>query len=206
MVTEVVGETVPFDEQKPVQGYIPGEAFPLQEGDERYATPLKIFSNEDLEKLRDVLVLDWGKGLRLGHQWAGKCVGEREKPILVRSNLADSEKSEMSGAELTYENRAPKHHIKFERRSRIAGIVKMSRPLTCEACGLDAERRFGRKIAHSCIEAHHLLPFSQIPEEGRYISEAQIALLCATCHRIAHASDNPEDIETLREIVNGDSR
>ncbi|NIY79965.1 hypothetical protein HCZ23_10860 [Celeribacter sp. HF31] len=101
------------------------------------------------------------------------------------------------------ERRVARLHTAWERRGVNTRKVKEIRGLTCEGCGLNAEVHFGRKIALSCIEAHHLKPVAEMPVEGRHADPDDFAVLCATCHRIIHRLESPDDLEGLRAVVKG---
>ena len=58
--------------------------------------------------------------------------------------------------------------------------------LECEACGLRPEEAYGAD-AERAIEAHHLKPLANLPSDGGVTTLADLALLCATCHRLVHA-------------------
>ncbi|AJE48296.1 HNH endonuclease [Celeribacter indicus] len=100
-----------------------------------------------------------------------------------------------------YETRLARTHRVWERRGTSTRRVKEIRGLVCEGCGLDAEARFGRGIAMSCMEAHHLSPVARMPEEERPVRAEEFAVLCPTCHRVSHRLDRPDDLEGLRAIV-----
>jgi 5-methylcytosine-specific restriction enzyme A len=78
-------------------------------------------------------------------------------------------------------------HSRRERRPKVRRLLLASRsrggPLKCEGCGwtagpVDAE------IAIAAFEAHHLAPLSSL---GHSITRLKdMALLCATCHRLVH--------------------
>ncbi|WP_226552502.1 HNH endonuclease [Celeribacter naphthalenivorans] len=101
------------------------------------------------------------------------------------------------------ERRVTRFHKAWERRGADTRKVKEIRGLTCEGCGLNAEAHFGRKIAMSCIEAHHLKPVAEMPVEGRRANPDDFAVLCASCHRIIHRLESPDDLEGLRAVVKG---
>ncbi len=57
--------------------------------------------------------------------------------------------------------------------------------LRCEACGFDFAQHYalGGRVF---LEGHHTCPLHLLPEQGGIVTEADIALLCANCHRVAH--------------------
>jgi len=68
--------------------------------------------------------------------------------------------------------------------------------LFCEACGFDFSTKYGERGANF-IECHHTKPVSElIPGEKTKL--ADLALLCANCHRMVHAARPWWSIEELR--------
>jgi len=69
--------------------------------------------------------------------------------------------------------------------------------LTCEACGFAPALRF-EAASERAIEAHHLSPLASLPTDGGFTRMDDLALLCATCHRLVHALDL--SVDELREL------
>lgn len=57
--------------------------------------------------------------------------------------------------------------------------------LRCDACGRNPRLR-DPALNESGFEAHHVLPLANSGEHGRETRLKDMALLCATCHRILH--------------------
>ncbi|MDY0975846.1 DUF3578 domain-containing protein [Massilia sp. CFBP9012] len=87
-----------------------------------------------------------------------------------------------------------------ERNSKLVRDVKSVRGYTCEGCEAALDSIYG-KIGKEFIEAHHLIPLSQVPEQGVQLTERDFAVLCPTCHRIIHRLGCPS-LDELRKIVN----
>lgn len=104
---------------------------------------------------------------------------------------------------VSYEHAIARMHFGIERRTADARQVKQARGLTCEGCGLDGEAAFGRDLAMSAMEAHHLVPVADMPEGGREVSTDDFAVLCATCHRLIHRLQSPDDLDGLRKLMRG---
>ena len=61
----------------------------------------------------------------------------------------------------------------------------------CMACGF--------KPKHiSQIDVHHLFPLSEGGE--RLTSITDVAVLCATCHRLAHSTKPPMSVEAMKSL------
>lgn len=91
-------------------------------------------------------------------------------------------------------------HLAKERDPSLVKLVKALAlstrgELRCEVCNLSFQERYG-EIGAGFIEAHHLVPVSQLKSSTRVRIE-DIALLCSNCHRMIHRG-NP--ILTLGEL------
>jgi 5-methylcytosine-specific restriction enzyme A len=71
------------------------------------------------------------------------------------------------------------------RKRKIAALVRAGKPLLCEACGFNFERVYGDR-GRGFIECHHVVPLHVAGT--RVNSTADLALLCANCHRMIHRS------------------
>jgi predicted HNH restriction endonuclease len=64
--------------------------------------------------------------------------------------------------------------------------------LKCESCGLMPKDLYGEH-GESCIEAHHKTPIAELlPDSVTAVSD--LAMLCASCHRIVHSAKPILDI------------
>ncbi len=202
-VSAVMGPTRRFDEANPVEGYIPGSAYPKASSDEgRVATPLRWVKAEGLQALVGYTRIDWGPGARAKAQWAHR----HDKAVLSGCPSAGAGQSlpaAPANDALGYETRLARIHRVIERRGVDADRIKAMRGLVCEGCGLDAVAAFGRPHARRVIEAHHLTPMGDIaPGDWRKTRVADFRVLCATCHRLIHGLERPDDMDGLRKIVN----
>lgn len=85
-------------------------------------------------------------------------------------------------------------HIVRERDPKIVAAKKKSaKSLACEVCGFDSKAVY----SISYCEVHHLKPISELAE-GTKTSLADLAIVCANCHRIIHSQYPPIALETLR--------
>jgi 5-methylcytosine-specific restriction protein A len=115
-----------------------------------------------------------------------------------------SEEQGAAGAEAIVELRRYRYHRRIERASTIA--VKRIHGHRCQACDLDFEERYG-PLGHGYIEAHHLIPLSELPE-GKPVSLDPVkdfAVLCANCHRMMHRSGAPDRVEALCLLIRSDA-
>ena len=94
-----------------------------------------------------------------------------------------------------------KEHKKYERKNNNA-IKKLKEKLNyppCEVCGFDFEREYGTKY----IEAHHIIPISEMKKKGqayRTLKEKDLAMLCSNCHRMIHRFKDLS-IKDLKDLI-----
>lgn len=200
-VTRVLGVTVAFSEDFPVQGYIANEAPVAMEDAERSATPLAWEPWEQWDTLSENLIIDWGDAPRSVAQWAYK----DNKRVLTQLISPESHVVEtLQGPLPVYENTVLRWHLTQERQGAAGRLAKEMKPLICEGCGLDGVAAFGPELSSRCMEAHHLSPVSAMPEGGRIVDPIKdFAILCATCHRLIHGLTRPDDLPTLRKLWAG---
>jgi hypothetical protein len=96
---------------------------------------------------------------------------------------------------------------RLERNRKVRSEVLKRRKPVCEACGLDPALHYGLaekvKPENMPVDVHHLVPISEIKEaeQLRYRIPEDFAVLCPSCHRVAHVLEDPGDIAALRKIV-----
>ena len=76
---------------------------------------------------------------------------------------------------------------------------KKSGALICEGCGLDPLSLYGSN-GERCIEAHHRIPIQQLQPDS-VTREEDIALICASCHRIVHSRYPCLTIDELKLLL-----
>lgn len=93
------------------------------------------------------------------------------------------------------------HHL----RERNSGLVDRRKQLAlrehgrlaCEICGFDFFEAFGKR-GRGFIECHHTVPVSSLGNDAR-TRMADLALVCANCHRMIHAKAPWWTIEEARQ-------
>lgn len=100
------------------------------------------------------------------------------------------------------EQRRYTYHRKIERQSDASRKAKKALGYICQACGFDFEKTYG-EIGKKFIEAHHLVPLSELPEDRpvNLDPKTDFAVLCANCHRMIHRAGAPRTIEEFRSIT-----
>lgn len=88
-------------------------------------------------------------------------------------------------------------HYTIERRSWIVAEKKRRfreehGRLFCEVCQTDYEAKYGELWDERAIEAHHVRPLATL-DEPTVTELADLILVCATCHRLVHRTDDVEE-------------
>ena len=78
-------------------------------------------------------------------------------------------------------------------------VLKATGRLDCEGCGFNFRARYGEH-AGDYAEVHHLTPLSELGENVR-TTLADLAIVCANCHRMIHRRRQWLTMEKLRELV-----
>jgi len=91
-----------------------------------------------------------------------------------------------------------------ERNSTLPTKIKEKRfrtegKLLCEVCEFDFYKFYG-EIGKEFIEAHHNKELSQLQEQ-KLMSEEDINLICANCHRMIHTTKPCLTVEELKEVI-----
>lgn len=91
-------------------------------------------------------------------------------------------------------------HLRRERnQSIVRGKKAQATSLDCEVCGLSFKAIYGESAADYC-EVHHLLPLSEV-EDTTSTHLADLAILCANCHRVVHLRNPPYTLGEVRTML-----
>ena len=100
------------------------------------------------------------------------------------------------------EEKIVKKHIQIEKvyYKRSQGLInsrKENSNYDCEACGFNFNQFYNDSPNY--IEAHHIIPISQMISDKRVTTKDEIALLCSNCHKMIHkfGCPNLEDFKKL---------
>lgn len=97
-----------------------------------------------------------------------------------------------------YEGSSKKRYSNYyERKQRIRKNAIQLHGLDCMACGFNFEKFYGGR-GKNYIEAHHIIPISQLNDSIEINAERDIIVLCSNCHRMVHRKLN--NILTLDEL------
>jgi 5-methylcytosine-specific restriction protein A len=96
-----------------------------------------------------------------------------------------------------------RRHVRRERSARlrqrkIDSVVRAGRPIACEICNFDFEADYGPR-GKGYIDCHHIVP---LHVGGIRVSRlADLALVCANCHRMIHVRSpwlTPDELRQMR--------
>jgi 5-methylcytosine-specific restriction protein A len=91
-------------------------------------------------------------------------------------------------------------HLHAERNQKLAREAKKIHGYTCQVCGINFEDMYGL-LGKNYIEAHHLTPFSELPENEvvNLSPEKDFAVICSNCHSMLHRKGAPETFQAFRK-------
>ena len=92
-------------------------------------------------------------------------------------------------------------HLTADRNPKLVRRVKEIHGYTCEICGFNFEDNYV-SLGKDFIEAHHLTPFSKLPEDKviNLSPETDFAVVCSNCHSMLHRKGAPETINEFKEL------
>jgi 5-methylcytosine-specific restriction protein A len=95
------------------------------------------------------------------------------------------------------------HQVR-ERNSKLTdghkkAVLAETGKLACEGCGFDFVAVYGDR-GHGFIECHHTVPVSSL-EPGAKTRRADLALVCANCHRMIHRRAPWLSMDELRALT-----
>lgn len=89
-------------------------------------------------------------------------------------------------------------HLRAEGRNRAAARdAKEAHGYWCDVCEVDFITQYGES-GSGCIDAHHLVPFSELDERPRDIAPSDFAIVCSNCHRLIHSETPPLSVLETR--------
>ncbi|MDP1729720.1 MAG: hypothetical protein Q8L54_00790, partial [Devosia sp.] len=87
----------------------------------------------------------------------------------------------------------------FAKRARSFYRNKQGGVLVCQACGLEPVPFYGSRGEIS-IEIHHKTPVSELQPDSITVVD-DVAVLCASCHRVVHSEDPCLGVDELHGII-----
>lgn len=106
-----------------------------------------------------------------------------------------------TGDEFDEDHTRFKAHRRLERNPTVSKRVKAVQGLICRACGFDFRIAYPGIAQNEFIEAHHLVPISQLGQKVRRDPVKDFAVLCSNCHRMIHRTAEPDDLEAFKKAL-----
>lgn len=127
----------------------------------------------------------------------------RQLPVSLMEPTTES-KSEWVEFEFEEGLRHQAERSFFQRNPRLAQQAKDVYGCSCQLCGFDFAKIYGA-LGQDFAEVHHLNPLSERPPEewteAVRTSIAEVAVLCANCHRMIHRRRPAFSIDELRVML-----
>jgi predicted HNH restriction endonuclease len=166
----------------------------------RFPLPIELGTHEDIEKAVEVLQFaseaknkaDARKARKTGGKLKSKNADQYEP---LADELPEPELFPEGGRKTIIVNA-------YERSSRARNLCIRQYGLTCRACGLDFEQRYG-KLGKGFIHVHHIVGISKIGKEYQVDAKTDLRPVCPNCHAMLHRTDPPMSIETLKALLAG---
>lgn len=117
-----------------------------------------------------------------------------------RSRLAEEEFEE--GAHIIRQHRYRERNSSAAKKKKDEAVANGH--LTCESCGIDYFAMYGER-GRRLMDCHHTIPLSSDAHRG-VTKMADLILLCANCHRLAHSEPAPIPLPALQSLVTGNNR
>ena len=132
-----------------------------------------------------------------GHTNAGSAI-----KLIDAMQKTPVEAEEITGKEgrlLTRMHSYKERNRRFAQRVREHYKSELGGQLVCEACGCIGAEVYGM-IGEGCMEVHHKVPIEQLqPDSVSVVGD--MAVLCASCHRVVHAKSPCLTIGEVRTLL-----
>jgi len=94
---------------------------------------------------------------------------------------------------------------RIERSSKVRKAVLKAKQPICECCGLDPklDYGYGGRTHNTPLEVHHAKPLRGLSEgeTRRYRIPEDFTLLCPSCHRMIHKTEDPSNLSKLKQML-----
>ncbi len=118
------------------------------------------------------------------------------------SSVALEEDEPITGAPFDEDHTRFRKHKMIERNPKVSRLVKSAQGLVCPACGFDFRTAYPGLENPNYIEAHHLIPISQLKgQRVRSDPNTDFAVLCSNCHRMIHRFPEPWDLAGFKKTL-----
>ena len=90
--------------------------------------------------------------------------------------------------------------VEYERDPVNRRLCILLKGCRCAVCGFDFEKVYG-EIGRNFIEAHHIIPVSDMGEGYRVNPAEDLIPLCSNCHSMIHRRKPPYSPEELESVL-----
>lgn len=137
-----------------------------------------------------------GAGLAAAAKIIRDTVKAADETALAKLPLAEPYEGEEGGVVMRL-------HKRYERDPKLVAEKRKAAAaagsLACEVCGFDFEKAYGA-LGAGYIEVHHTKPVHTLSARSK-TKLADLALLCANCHRMAHRYRQPTPISAIASAL-----
>lgn len=119
---------------------------------------------------------------------------------LFEQLLDDKIKVAADTAEIREGKRREQRHVAIERSSVLRRLALARQGTDCKVCGFSFGATYG-PLGDGFAEVHHLAPLGRLRKEMLVDPVADVVVLCANCHRMAHRENPPLDPDQLRGLL-----
>lgn len=128
-----------------------------------------------------------------------KAIRENMVSLTIQeAEFEDEDSTAVEGQVLTRVHKTRERDQKLVRKKKDAVLARTGK-LACEACGFDFRVHYGSR-GQGFAECHHLVPLCDLkPRKKTRI--ADLAILCANCHRMIHRKKPWLSLDNLNAIL-----
>jgi 5-methylcytosine-specific restriction protein A len=94
---------------------------------------------------------------------------------------------------------------RYERNAAARRLCIEHYGLSCQACGMSYEEKYGPPGA-DLIHVHHVTPLAAVGEEHEVDPIHDLIPLCANCHHVVHQSIPPYSVQQVRDAIDMQAR
>ena len=141
----------------------------------------------------------YGKDPTQLHEVVNAIKGHTHEKGVWHQPVEDEDEAGANEGKLLYRaHRTRERCPKIVKRKKEQALKRDDR-LICEICGFDSQRQYAA-LDKPFIECHHIIPLPKL-RPGQPTRLADLALVCANCHRALHRMPDPSDLAGLRRSL-----
>jgi 5-methylcytosine-specific restriction enzyme A len=114
-------------------------------------------------------------------------------------NLSVSDEDEFAEGRILTRLHKAKERSSRAVKAKKAAVLKATGKLECEVCSFDFRAAYG-ELGRGYAECHHTTPISSLSGQTN-TRLADLAIVCANCHRMIHHGSESRSIAELKSII-----